>query len=216
LIMSAGRACRPLPAAWRSAQHVHPEKSPSDLWLLLFPFGPLLVTFTSGRPVLRRPRSTRSSAGAFWPMAASHPSSVLAPPSPWRRRQPCRRRRASPCARCRTGGDGLHQVLTDLAPVWAPSTARPSGSASTASSSPRPRRGPRTRRRRPRPCRRQHHHLERVELGRGARAWQGWWGREERVSSPLRGRGDTASTDIKNARRERAEGRAGEAARGGA
>ena len=135
-------------------------------------------------------------------MAAPHPSSVLAPPSPWRRRQPCRRRRASPCARCRTGGDGLHQVLTDLAPVWAPSTARPSGSASTTSSSPRPRRGPRTRRRRPRPCRRQHHHLERVELGRGARAWQGWWGREERVSSPLRGRGDTASTDI----RECAEG----------
>ena len=216
MIMSAGRACRPLPAAWRSAQHVHPEKSPSDLRLRPHPFGPLLVTFTSGRPVLRRPRSTRSSAGAFWPMAAPHPSSVLAPPSPWRRRQPCRRRRGSPCARCRTGGDGLHQVLTDLAPVWAPSTARPSGSASTASSSPRPRRGPRTRRRRPRPCRRQHHHLERVELGRGARAWQGWWGREERVSSPLRGRGDTASTDIKNARRERAEGRAGEAARGGA
>ena len=130
--MSAGRACRPLPAAWRSAQHVHPEKSPSDLRPRPHPFGPLLhvVTFTSGRPVLRRPRSTRSSAGAFWPMAAPHPSSVLAPPSPWRRRQPCRRRRASPCARCRTGGDGLHQVLTDLAPVWPPSTARPSGSAS--------------------------------------------------------------------------------------
>ena len=123
--MSAGRACRPLPAAWRSAQHVHPEKSPSDLRPRPHPFGPLLVTFTSGRPVLRRPRSTRSSAGAFWPMAAPHPSSVLAPPSPWRRRQPCRRRRASPCARCRTGGDGLHQVLTDLAPVWPPRPRAP-------------------------------------------------------------------------------------------
>ena len=100
--MSAGRACRPLPAAWRSAQHVHPEKSPSDLRLRPHPFGPLLVTFTSGRPVLRRPRSTRSSAGAFWPMAASHPSSVLAPPSPWRRRQPCRCRGACPCAGCNT------------------------------------------------------------------------------------------------------------------
>ena len=42
-------------------------------------------------------------------------------------------------------------------------------------------------------------------VGPSARAWQGWWGREERVSSPLRGRGDTASTDIKNARRESAQ-----------
>ena len=162
--MSAGRACRPLPAAWRSAQHVHPEKSPSDLRPRPHPFGPLLVTFTSGRPVLRRPRSTRSSAGAFWPMAASHPSSVLAPPSPWRRRQPCRRRRASPCARCRTGGDGLHQVLTDLAPVWLPSTARPSGSASSASSSPHSRRSSRAHRRRPRRRR----HLDRHARRRGS------------------------------------------------
>ena len=161
-------------------QHEHPEKSSKDLRPLLFPCGPLLATFTSGRPVLRRPRSTRSSAGAFWPMAAPHPSSVLAPPSPWRRRQPCRRRRASPCARCRTGGDGLHQVLTDLAPVWPPSTARPSGSASSASSSARPRRSSRPHRRRPRRLRHLDRHAHRRgtlssrarRIGPSARTWE--------------------------------------------
>ena len=65
---------------------------------------------------------------------------------------------------CRTGGDGLHQVLTDLAPVWLPSTARPSGSASSASSSPHPRRSSRAHRRRPRRRR----HLDRHARRRGS------------------------------------------------
>ena len=41
-------------------------------------------------------------------VAATPPSSFLAPPSPWRRRQPCRCRGACPCAGCNTGEGGLH------------------------------------------------------------------------------------------------------------
>ena len=165
MIKSASSRRRPLPAAWRSAQHVHPEKSPSDLRLRPHPFGPLLVTFTSGiarsfiahdRLGHRRVRSSR------WLPRTRHPS------SPRRRLgdggRPADAEEQAHVHGCRTGGDGLHQVLTDLAPVWLPSTARPSGSASSASSSPRPRRSSRAHRRRLR----RHRHLDRHAHRRGA------------------------------------------------
>ena len=164
-------------------QHEHPEKSSKDLRPLLFPCGPLLATFTSGRPVLRRPRSTRSSAGAFygssrWLPRTRHPS------SPRRRLgdggSPADAEEQAHVHGCRTGGDGLHQVLTDLAPVCPPSTARPSGSASSASSSARPRRSSRPHRRRPRRLRHLDRHAHRRgtlssrarRIGPSARTWQ--------------------------------------------